>query len=109
MLSNDMLELPTVAQLVRAASSEPEGGRSSEDGACGMLVARRYFVDAVKLNKQDTASIRAVQLMDILNFMLKVGEGAFDLSRVDPPTSRLDTPGGSFVSSATARRWGGSG
>jgi len=52
MLSNDMLELPTVAQLVRAASSEPEGGRSSEDGGCGMLVARRYFVDEVKLNKQ---------------------------------------------------------
>jgi hypothetical protein len=71
MLSNDMLELPTVAQLERPASSEPEGGRSSEDGGCGMLVARRYFVDEVKLNKQDTASIRAVQLMDILNFMLK--------------------------------------
>ncbi|MGA3133267.1 MAG: IS66 family transposase [Terracidiphilus sp.] len=28
--------------------------------------ARRYFVDAVKLNKQDTASICAVQLMDKL-------------------------------------------
>jgi transposase len=28
--------------------------------------ARRYFVDAVKLNKQDAASIRAVQLMDML-------------------------------------------
>jgi hypothetical protein len=28
--------------------------------------ARRYFVDAVKLNKQDAASIRAVQLMDKL-------------------------------------------
>jgi transposase len=28
--------------------------------------ARRYFVDAVKLNKQDTASIRAVQLIDKL-------------------------------------------
>jgi transposase len=28
--------------------------------------ARRYFVDAVKLNKQDAASIRAVQLMDNL-------------------------------------------
>jgi transposase len=28
--------------------------------------ARRYFVDAVKLNKQDAASVRAVQLMDKL-------------------------------------------
>lgn len=28
--------------------------------------ARRYFVDAVKLNRQDAASIRAVQLMDKL-------------------------------------------
>ena len=28
--------------------------------------ARRYFVDAVKLNKQDAASIRAVQLMNKL-------------------------------------------
>ena len=28
--------------------------------------ARRYFVDAVKLNKQDAASIRAVELMDEL-------------------------------------------
>jgi transposase len=28
--------------------------------------ARRYFVDAVKLNKQDAASMRAVQLMDKL-------------------------------------------
>ena len=28
--------------------------------------ARRYFVDAVKLNKQDAASIRAVELMNTL-------------------------------------------
>ena len=34
--------------------------------ACCWSHARRHFVDAVKLNKQDAASVRAVQLMDEL-------------------------------------------
>jgi hypothetical protein len=34
--------------------------------ACCWSHARRHFVDAVKLNKQDAASIRAVKLMDEL-------------------------------------------
>ena len=34
--------------------------------ACCWAHARRRFVDAVKLNKQDVASIRAVELMDEL-------------------------------------------
>jgi hypothetical protein len=41
------------------------GGEKMVHAACWSH-ARRYFVDAVKLNKQDAASIRAVQLMDKL-------------------------------------------
>lgn len=41
------------------------GGPKMVHAACWSH-ARRYFVDAVKLNKQDAASIRAVQLMDKL-------------------------------------------
>ena len=41
------------------------GGANIVHAAC-WAHARRRFVDAVKLNKQDVASIRAVELMDEL-------------------------------------------
>jgi transposase len=47
------------------AAYDRVGGEKMVHAACWSH-ARRYFVDAVKLNKQDGASIRAVQLMDKL-------------------------------------------
>ena len=47
------------------AAYDRVGGEKMVHAACWSH-ARRYFVDAVKLNKQDAASIRAVQRMDKL-------------------------------------------
>jgi transposase len=47
------------------AAYDRVGGAKMVHAACWSH-ARRYFVDAVKLNKQDAASIRAVELMDKL-------------------------------------------
>ena len=47
------------------AAYDRVGGPKMVHAACWSH-ARRYFVDAVKLNKQDAASIRAVELMDKL-------------------------------------------
>ena len=47
------------------AAYDRVGGAKMVHAGC-WAHARRYFVDAVKLNKQDAASIRAVQLMDKL-------------------------------------------
>ena len=47
------------------AAYDRVGGPQMVHAACWSH-ARRYFVDAVKLNKQDAASIRAVELMDKL-------------------------------------------
>jgi transposase len=47
------------------AAYDRVGGPKMVHGACWSH-ARRYFVDAVKLNKQDAASIRAVELINEL-------------------------------------------
>jgi transposase len=54
-----------VLQTDAYAAYDRVGGAQIVHAACWSH-ARRYFVDAVKLNKQDAASIRAVQLMDKL-------------------------------------------
>ena len=54
-----------VLQTDAYAAYDRVGGAQMVHAGCWSH-ARRYFVDAVKLNKQDAASIRAVQLMDKL-------------------------------------------
>lgn len=54
-----------VLQTDAYAAYDRVGGAQMVHAGCWSH-ARRYFVDAVKLNKQDAASIRAVELMDKL-------------------------------------------
>jgi hypothetical protein len=61
--------MPSIAQgLLQTdgyAAYDRVGGEKMVHAACWSH-AKRYFVDAVKLNKQDAASIRAVELMNEL-------------------------------------------